>query len=64
MDVNAPTLLTEAALNIALGGYSDQGHWLENNWNNIQLHPENNRVIVGFSVSTLLDQIKSQPVKG
>ena len=40
------TLFTDVALNDRLGGYSDQGHWFRTNWNDIQLHHENNRDIV------------------
>ena len=40
------TLFKDAALNIGLGGCSDQGHWFKNNWNDIQLHHENDRDIV------------------
>ena len=46
MDIPDITLFTDAALNIGLGGYSDQGHWFKNNWNDIQLYHENNRDIV------------------
>ena len=40
------TLFTDAALNIDLKGFSDQGQWFKNNWNDIQLDLENNINIV------------------
>ena len=40
------TLLTAAALNFGTGGCSDQGHWFKKNWNDVQLHHENERDIV------------------
>ena len=46
MDILNITLFTDAALNIGLGGYSDQGQWFKNNWNDTQLHHENSREIV------------------
>ena len=38
LDILDKTLFTDAALNIGLGRYSDQGHWFKNNWKDIQLH--------------------------
>ena len=38
MDVPDVTQFAGAALIIGLRGCSDQGHWLKNNWNHIQLH--------------------------
>ena len=46
MDISEMTLFTNAAPNIGLRGYSDQGHWFKNNWNDIQLHQKNTRDVV------------------
>ena len=46
MDILDVTLFTDAVLNIVLEGYSDQGQWFKNNWNDIQLHYENDGDVV------------------
>ena len=46
MNIPDITFYTDASLNIGLGGYSNQGHWFKNKWDDIQLHQTDNRDIV------------------
>ena len=46
MDISDKTLFTDAALNIGLGGHSNQGHWFKNDWNDIQVSHKNDEDVV------------------
>ena len=46
MDLCDALFPTDAALNMSLDGFSNQGHWFKNDWNEFQLHRENNVAVV------------------
>ena len=50
---------TDAALNIGLGGYSNQGHWFKNEWRHINLYHNDNRDIVWRELVAIFSFIHS-----
>ena len=59
MDIPDIVFYTDAALKIGLGGYSNQGHWFKNNWNDINLHHADNRDIVWKELVAIFSFIHS-----
>ena len=59
MDIPDIILYTDASLNIGIGGYSNQGHWFKNNWNDIQLYHPDNRDIVWKELSAIFSFLHS-----
>ena len=46
MNIPDITLFTDASLKIGLGGFSNEGHWFQNNWSDCNLFFPDNRDIV------------------
>ena len=59
MDIPDITIYTDASFNIGLGGYSDQGHWFKNDWNDVQLYHPHNRDIVWKELSAIFTFLHS-----
>ena len=59
--IDCPDIIiyTDAALNIGLGGYSNQGHWFKNNWKDINLYHDENRDIVWKELAAIFSFIHS-----
>ena len=54
-------LYTDASLKIGIGGYSNEGHWIKQEWKNIKLFQANNRDIVWrelVAIYAFIDSLK------